>query len=282
MEISILLAQQIVQLFLMIFMGFLIVKAGLLKDEDSKVLSKIVLYLIIPCVILNAFQVDYTPEMVRGLLVAFAASLLMQVVLLFAVSALGRVFHLDAVEITSVYYSNSGNLIVPLVTAVLGAEWVLYNGPCSSENQPSCRSFCRRTDADSDCFSRRHHAICLYSYTDVSGIRKRFTLCQCHQCCYHAGFYCDDAAYGNAASDGNLITINKKRCPASPSREALTAFSITQLVPFSLQTQIHNDGSDLSECPVPTTRHRNFSPESVSKRTGRYPAEMSPRPVHAP
>ena len=54
MEISILLAQQIAQLFLMIFMGFLIVKAGLLKDEDSKVLSKIVLYLIIPCVILNA------------------------------------------------------------------------------------------------------------------------------------------------------------------------------------------------------------------------------------
>ena len=105
--ISILLAQQIAQLFLMILMGFLIVKIGLLKDEDSKVLSKIVLYLIIPCVILNAFQVDYTPETVRGLLVAFAASLLMQVVLLFAVSALGRVFHLDAVEITSVYYSNS-------------------------------------------------------------------------------------------------------------------------------------------------------------------------------
>ena len=127
MTISILLAQQIAQLFLMIFMGFLIVKAGLLKDEDSKVLSKIVLYLIIPCVILNAFQVDYTPETVRGLLVAFAASLLMQVVLLFAVSALGRVFHLDAVEITSVYYSNSGNLIVPRVTAVLGAEWVLYS-----------------------------------------------------------------------------------------------------------------------------------------------------------
>ena len=41
MTISILLAQQIAQLFLMIFMGFLIVKAGLLKDEDSKVLSKI-------------------------------------------------------------------------------------------------------------------------------------------------------------------------------------------------------------------------------------------------
>ena len=52
--------------------------------------------------------------------------------------------------------------------------------------------------------------------------------------------------------------------------------------PFSLQTQIHNGGSDLSECPVLAARHRNFSPESGSKRTARYPAEMTPRPVHAP
>ena len=50
--------QQITELFLMIFMGYVIVKARLLKGEDSKVISKIVLYLIIPCVIINAFQVD--------------------------------------------------------------------------------------------------------------------------------------------------------------------------------------------------------------------------------
>lgn len=55
MEISLLLMQQIAELFLMIFMGYVIVKAGLLKGEDSKVISKIVLYLIIPCVIINAF-----------------------------------------------------------------------------------------------------------------------------------------------------------------------------------------------------------------------------------
>ena len=55
MNISILLMEQIIQLFLMIFMGYLIVKVGLVKDEDSKVLSKIILYLIIPCVIINAF-----------------------------------------------------------------------------------------------------------------------------------------------------------------------------------------------------------------------------------
>ena len=50
MHISILLMEQIIELFIMIFMGFIIVKTGIVKDEDSKVLSKIVLYLIIPCV----------------------------------------------------------------------------------------------------------------------------------------------------------------------------------------------------------------------------------------
>lgn len=126
MNISILLMQQIVQLFLMIFMGYLIVKTGLVRDDDSKVLSKIILYLIVPCVIINAFQVDYTTDTVKGLLIAFAASVMTQVILLVIISVAGRLLHLNEVEVASVYYSNSGNLIVPIVTFILGQEWVLY------------------------------------------------------------------------------------------------------------------------------------------------------------
>lgn len=126
MHISLLLMEQIIQLFLMIFMGFIIVKAGLLKSEDSKILSVIVLYLIIPCVIINAFQVDYTGDTVQGLLIALAASVLTQVILLIVVSVSGKFLHLNEVEIASIYYSNSGNLIVPIVTFILGKEWVLY------------------------------------------------------------------------------------------------------------------------------------------------------------
>ena len=126
MTISILLMKQIAQLFLMIFMGYLIVKTGIVEDTDSKVLSKIILYLVIPCVIINAFQVDYTSDTVRGLLLAFIASVLTQIFLLIVVSVLGKLFHLNEVEIASIYYSNSGNLIVPIVTFILGKEWVLY------------------------------------------------------------------------------------------------------------------------------------------------------------
>jgi len=126
MHISLLLTNQIIQLFIMILMGFIIVKAKLLKAEDSKILSVIVLYLIIPCVIINAFQVDYTPQTVKGLLIALAGSVMTQVILLIVVSILRRVFHLNEVEVASIYYSNSGNLIVPIVTFILGKEWVLY------------------------------------------------------------------------------------------------------------------------------------------------------------
>ena len=126
MHISILLMEQITELFLMIFMGYLIVKTGLVRDDDSKVLSKIILYLIVPCVIINAFQVDYTTDTVKGLLIAFAASVMTQVILLVVISVAGRLLHLNEVEVASVYYSNSGNLIVPIVTFILGQEWVLY------------------------------------------------------------------------------------------------------------------------------------------------------------
>ena len=126
MELSILLMEQIAKLFIMIFMGYAIVKMGFLKDEDSKVLSTLVLYLIVPCVILNAFQVDYTPEKVSGLMLACIASLLLLFILLPIVNLIGKVLHLNEVEIASVYYSNSGNLIVPIVTFILGQDWVLY------------------------------------------------------------------------------------------------------------------------------------------------------------
>ena len=126
MQISILLLKQIVQLFLMILMGYIMVKIKFLKEEDSKVISKIILYLIVPSVIITAFQVDYTSSIMKGLAVACIASVILQFLLLFVTWIMGKMFHLNTVEYTSAYYSNSGNLIVPLVTYILGKEWVIY------------------------------------------------------------------------------------------------------------------------------------------------------------
>lgn len=47
-------------------------------------------------------------------------------VLLLVVFMMGKLFSLNEVETASIYYSNSGNLIVPIVTFVLGQKWILY------------------------------------------------------------------------------------------------------------------------------------------------------------
>lgn len=72
MEVSLLLMEQIAQLFIVLLMGYIVVKAKLLKPSDSKVLSVVFVYLIMPCVVLNAFQIDDTPEIRAGLLYSMA------------------------------------------------------------------------------------------------------------------------------------------------------------------------------------------------------------------
>ena len=127
MQISILLAQQIAQLFLILIMGYAVVKAGLLKASDSKVLSVVMVYLVTPCVIINAFQINDTPEIRKGLLYSMAIAAAIHVVLLGISALLSRPLKLDAVEQVNVIYSNAGALVIPLVQALLGSEYVIYS-----------------------------------------------------------------------------------------------------------------------------------------------------------
>ena len=127
MQVVGLLLQQMLQFFLMILLGFIVVKAGLLKTEDSKVLSAVSIYLVMPCVIINAFQIESDEQTTKGLLLAFGAAAVIHGVLLCLSSVLRKLLHLDAVEQVSVIYSNAGNIIIPVVLSVLGQEWVLYS-----------------------------------------------------------------------------------------------------------------------------------------------------------
>lgn len=125
--ISLLLMKQIVQLFLIMTMGFILVKTRLMKVKESKSISMVVMYLIMPCVIINAFQVEYTQKIRNGLILAFVAAVLIHVVIMILAKLLERIFNLSAVEKASIMYSNAGNLIIPIVTSVLGKEWVIYS-----------------------------------------------------------------------------------------------------------------------------------------------------------
>ncbi len=124
--ISQLLLYKILQLFLIMVIGFVLVKARLVKSEDSMILSRLSLYLFLPSVIINAFNVEVTGEVLHGLLIAFLTSILIHVVLLGVDFLLRKTVKTTNVERASIMYSNAGNLIVPIVTYVFGEEWLIY------------------------------------------------------------------------------------------------------------------------------------------------------------
>ena len=127
MQISLLLMEEIIKLFVIMFMGYAVVKAGLMKSSESKSVSVIMVYLVIPCVILNAFQVEYTPDVQKGLLLACAAAVAVHI----PVSAPHRnpekttPFRRD--RRATIIYSNAGILVIPLVQELLGQEYVIYS-----------------------------------------------------------------------------------------------------------------------------------------------------------
>ena len=126
MELSILLAEQIMALFLMGLVGFIAVKVKLLKESDGKIISDVVVYICSPFVVIDAFQIEYTPEKVKGLLLAVAAAVLVHILLIGGGKLISIPLRLNGIEKASVEYSNAGYLVIPLVSAVLGREWVIY------------------------------------------------------------------------------------------------------------------------------------------------------------
>lgn len=125
--ISYLLLYKILQLFTVLVFGFLLVKLRVIRPQDGMVLSKISLYMLMPAAIINSFDVELTPELAKGIGLAYIAAIIIHIVLLGIDAIYKRVAHGTSVERASVMYSNAANLIIPIVSFVLGEEWVIYS-----------------------------------------------------------------------------------------------------------------------------------------------------------
>lgn len=126
MDIALLLSVKITELTLVVFMGYALVKFKLLNSKDSYPLSVIGLYIISPAVMINAFQIDYTPQLLRGLLLSVGMAIFLHTILIVMGALLKRILKLDPLEQATSIYSNSGNLIIPLVMSLFGPQWVIY------------------------------------------------------------------------------------------------------------------------------------------------------------
>ena len=123
---SVLLAEKILQMFLIILAGFVLTKTHVIRPKDSEPISNIVLFLIVPACIISTFRISLTREILYNMGFSTIASVGVMLLLILISRVAGTAFRLTTVEKASVAYSNAGNLIIPLVLYVFGREWLVY------------------------------------------------------------------------------------------------------------------------------------------------------------
>lgn len=121
-------SKQVLVLFILIGIGFLLAKLKVMSKEGARVCSDLALYLATPCVILKSFSRSFSPEMLTGFLVCLVAAVGIH---LFGI-ALGWLLFRRAKENTrrvlnfAAVFSNAGFMAIPLQQAVLGEVGVFY------------------------------------------------------------------------------------------------------------------------------------------------------------
>lgn len=72
-------------------------------------------------------MIEFTADKLIGLGISFLGAILVHIVFIPLANIIGKMFGFTPIEKATIIYSNSGNLIIPLVGAILGNEWVIYS-----------------------------------------------------------------------------------------------------------------------------------------------------------
>lgn len=120
------LIEQVGIMFLLSFIGYLMFKTRKISLEGNKLLGNILIYLSLPCVIINGFLLECTYDRIISLVLSSVLSLLV----LFLSVLISRIFfRKNAVETFSAAFSNPGFFGIPLIIAGLSEDAVFYIAP---------------------------------------------------------------------------------------------------------------------------------------------------------
>lgn len=127
MESFLMVAGQVLVLFFLIAVGFILGKTKVMGEGGAKICADIALLIATPCAVINSFRRDATAENLLGLAVALLCSLSIHVVGIVVGRLLYRGNRPDKdVYQLAVVMSNAGFMALPLQQAILGDIGVFY------------------------------------------------------------------------------------------------------------------------------------------------------------
>jgi predicted permease len=120
--------QQIFIIFILIGVGFLAAKFGILREDGARQITDLLLIIVIPCVIIMAFQSSFERSLIKNLLIAALLAALTHTA---GILISKLVFRNEAPErklmlVYSTVFYNAGFFSLPLLRALLGETGVLY------------------------------------------------------------------------------------------------------------------------------------------------------------
>lgn len=124
-------AKQIVIMFLLMLLGFLTGRLGMIHKETAKDLTNFLLYIISPCLIVNAYLVGFSMKrLIEFFQAIVAVTLVYSVSIIVSHLIINRKFFKDqetrSVLLYGSAYSNAGFMGIPLVSAILGESAVFF------------------------------------------------------------------------------------------------------------------------------------------------------------
>lgn len=123
MQNAVTIMEQILTMFLYMAAGYWLFRSKLVSREGSVSFANTLLYLVLPCAILQSFFTDRTKERVLGL----GTSLLWGILVLALAAAVSAcLFRKRPIEHFGGAFSNAGFMGIPLISSMLGAEYVFY------------------------------------------------------------------------------------------------------------------------------------------------------------
>ena len=128
-DLILLVAGQVLTLFLLMAVGFILTKRGKLSSVTCSQLSHLLMYMVMPCTTISALQQNpYSPELARVVFMTFLASAVAYAAYILFSAPLFRRRTPDERDVLrfSCVYGNTGFMGLPLVMGVFGSESVIY------------------------------------------------------------------------------------------------------------------------------------------------------------
>ena len=126
METSEVILRQLATMAIYCLCGFILNKTKLISKEGCRAFSKLLIYIVLPCVIISSFVREAEPAITNALLICTGISVLL---LFIAVLVSMAFLRNDPVAAFSASFSNAGFMGIPLITMALGNSTVLYIAP---------------------------------------------------------------------------------------------------------------------------------------------------------